>query len=84
MLDARPREPTMTTSLGLPTSVRPSASAIGKRIAERTRSLEEAFYRFHEDGEAQREQEDAVDESAEHFCPLPSVRILLRRVLPLR
>ncbi len=36
----------------------------------------EALQALHRDGEAERDQEDGVDQRAENLCPSPAVRVL--------
>lgn len=40
-----------------------------------TLHVDQAFNGFHKDGEAERQQEDAIDERPQNLRPLPSVRV---------
>lgn len=40
--------------------------------------VSQALNRFHEDREAERDEEDGIDEGAEHLGTRPAVRVLVR------
>ena len=79
MFDNSPRDPTMTTSIGLPTSVI-KTSILTDEVMEtgRTGSIEEPLYSFHEDREAQRKEKNAIDEGTQDFGSLPTIGVLGR------
>lgn len=53
-----------------------SENTVLKLLSARTRSAEETLNGFHEDGEAQCEQEDTIHQSRQNLSTMPSVRIL--------
>ena len=76
MLEAKPSEPTITTSFGFEISTKKMNINETKYEPDiLTRSAEESFNCFHEYGEAKRKKEDAVDQGSKNFGSVPSVRI---------
>ena len=77
MFEANPREPTKTTKRGFETSVYGTYLNIelGTTVWRHTRCIEEPFYGFEEDREAEGQEENAIDERSENLGSMPTVGI---------
>ena len=77
MFDAKPKDPTMTTSRGCEIS-KDCRQNFGGAQGEglQTWSREEPFYGLQEDGETECKEEHAVDEGCENFSSMPAVGVL--------
>jgi hypothetical protein len=79
IFEARPKEPTMMTSRGFEMSRGGREwdewDGSGEGGGGRTGHADEALESLETDGEAEGEEEDAVDESSEDFGAVPAVRV---------
>lgn len=76
MLDAKPSDPTITTSLGFEISLEIlSAGKTREARKSSTWHFKEAFKSFQRYGEAKSEKEHAVDEGSENLGAMPPVGV---------
>jgi hypothetical protein len=74
MLEAKPRQPTITTSLGFVTSGHQSVQSTSSNRDVRTRPLHEPPDRLERDRQAQREEEHPVHEGGDDLRAPPAER----------
>jgi hypothetical protein len=73
-LDARPNDPTITTSFAFEISIRAQChAAIKSSTEDRTWRAEKPFNGLHENGEAKGQEKYAICESGDDFGTMPSV-----------
>lgn len=77
MFEANPSEPTKTTRRGLEISVDgPRLNrGPGRTVWAHTWCTEEPFYGFEEDGEAEGQEKDTIDERSKNLGSMPTVGI---------